>query len=204
MLELPAFRTLSLSARRVLDRLEIEFAHHGGTDNGLLPVTFDNFVDYGMDRHSVAPAIRELEALGFAKITTRGRAGNAEFRTPNKFRITYKHTNDANPTNEWKSIHTIELADELAKAARAPRPARSHAARNRKPVRENSQPCAENSHLAPVQEIPTTADGQKPPLLSISRGGELGQGLKPARVRPRIESHATSIRRPRERLRIIE
>jgi hypothetical protein len=43
MLESPAYRVLSLSARRVLDRLEIELAHHGGNDNGdlahLLPTT---------------------------------------------------------------------------------------------------------------------------------------------------------------------
>ena len=34
MMASPAFRVLSLSARRVLDRLEIELAHHGGQDNG--------------------------------------------------------------------------------------------------------------------------------------------------------------------------
>ena len=34
MLEAPAYRVLSLSARRVLDRVEIELGHHGGNDNG--------------------------------------------------------------------------------------------------------------------------------------------------------------------------
>ena len=34
MLESPAYCVLSLSARRVLDRLEIELGHHGGKDNG--------------------------------------------------------------------------------------------------------------------------------------------------------------------------
>jgi hypothetical protein len=38
MLESPAYRALSLSGHRVLDRIEIEMAHHGGTDNGKLPV----------------------------------------------------------------------------------------------------------------------------------------------------------------------
>ena len=58
MLESHAFRELSLSARRVLDRLEIELAHHGGMDNGKLPVTYDDFQRYGIDRHAIAPAIR--------------------------------------------------------------------------------------------------------------------------------------------------
>jgi hypothetical protein len=78
MLESHAYRELSLSARRVLDRLEIELAHHGGMDNGKLPVTYDDFQRYGIDRHAIAPAIRELIALGFVAITVRGRAGNAE------------------------------------------------------------------------------------------------------------------------------
>lgn len=37
MLESPAYRVLSLSARRILDRIDIEHAHHGGQDNGLYP-----------------------------------------------------------------------------------------------------------------------------------------------------------------------
>jgi len=82
MLESPPYRQLSLSARRVLDRLEIELGHHGGMDNGRLPVTFDNFQRYGIDRHAIAPAIRELVALGFIEITEHGRAGNADWRCP--------------------------------------------------------------------------------------------------------------------------
>jgi hypothetical protein len=71
MLESHAFRELSLSARRVLDRLEIELAHHGGMDNGKLPVTYDDFQRYGIDRHAaIAPAIRELVALGFVALGT--------------------------------------------------------------------------------------------------------------------------------------
>ena len=36
-----------------------------------------------------APALRELERLGFIEVTECGRAGNAENRKPNRFRITY-------------------------------------------------------------------------------------------------------------------
>jgi Type III restriction enzyme, res subunit len=43
----------SLSAHRALARIEIELAHHGGNDNGKLPVTFDDFVQYGVRRHSI-------------------------------------------------------------------------------------------------------------------------------------------------------
>jgi hypothetical protein len=118
MLESCAYRVLSGSAHRVLARLEIEHGHHAGLENGRLPVTFQDFVEYGMDRHSIAPAIRECIALGFVEVTQQGRAGNAEFRQPNLFRLTYVFTKEAAPTDEWRSIETTEGAKTLAMAAR--------------------------------------------------------------------------------------
>ena len=53
----------------MLSRIEIEFLHHGGKDNGKLPVTYEQFVEYGMDRAGIAPAIRETEALGFIEVS---------------------------------------------------------------------------------------------------------------------------------------
>jgi hypothetical protein len=118
MIESPAWSVLSLSARRVLDRIEIEHAHHGGNDNGRLPVTYDDFECYGIHRHSIAAAIREILALGFAEIAERGRAGNAESRSPHKFRLTYFRVGRAPATNEWQRIKTVEEAQALARAAR--------------------------------------------------------------------------------------
>jgi hypothetical protein len=116
MLRSPAWRALGPSARRILDRIEIELADHGGADNGKLPLTYDDFVRYGIDRHSIGPAIREVVALGFAEITEVGRAGNADWRKPNLFRLTYRNTKYA-PTNEWQKI-TKEQAKQIARAAR--------------------------------------------------------------------------------------
>jgi hypothetical protein len=118
MLESPAYRVLSLSAHRVLDRIQVELAHHGGADNGALPVTYDQFVEYGLHRHAIAPAVRELVALGFIEMTERGRHGNGEFRTPNKFRLTFRPTGKAAETNEWRKFETIEGAELMAQAAR--------------------------------------------------------------------------------------
>ena len=97
MLESPAYRAMSLSGRRVLERIEIELAQHGGQDNGGLPVTYDELERYGIRRDCIAPAIRELVALKFIEITKPGRAGNAEFRAPNLFRLTYRHTKREGP-----------------------------------------------------------------------------------------------------------
>ncbi|ESW88657.1 hypothetical protein NKH47_14690 [Mesorhizobium sp. M1060] len=119
MQESPAYRVLSQSGHRVLDRLEIELGHHGGNDNGKLPTTFDQFEDYGIHRHAIAPAVREVVALGFVEITQEGRAGNAEWRQPNLFRLTYRHLDKAEPTNDWRQIDTLEAAEMIARAARA-------------------------------------------------------------------------------------
>jgi hypothetical protein len=118
MLESPAWRVLSLSARRILDRVEIELARHAGLDNGTLPITHQHFVEYGVHKDCVGPAIRECSALGFLEVTERGRAGNAEFRAANKFRLTYRPVNRADPTDEWRRIRTLGDAEQIARAAR--------------------------------------------------------------------------------------
>jgi hypothetical protein len=113
MLESPAWKTLSLSGLRVLFRVEIELAHHGGEDNGKLPVTYADFEAYGIHRHSIAPAIREAVALGFLRITEVGRAGDAEWRRSHRFELTYR-------SDEWRRIRTSEDAERSADEARKP------------------------------------------------------------------------------------
>jgi hypothetical protein len=122
MLESPDYRVLSQSAHLVISRIEIELGHHGGNDNGRLPVTVDHFVQYGMHRTSVAPAIREAEALGFIRVTQRGRGGNAEYRSPNLFFLTFANNRDSRkqpPTHDWRHIKSVEEAKRTARDARA-------------------------------------------------------------------------------------
>jgi hypothetical protein len=124
MIESPAYRVLSFHARRCLDRIEIEHLRHGGNENGQLPVTYGQFIEYGvMSRRFVGPALRELEALGFIEITEHGCAGNAAHRAPNKFRLTYIPA-EWKATDEWRRIKTIEEAMEIAKKAQAKKPSK--------------------------------------------------------------------------------
>jgi hypothetical protein len=116
----------------VLDRLEIELAHHGGQDNGDLPVTYEHFHEYGIHRHAIGPGIRQCVSLGFVQITEPGRAGNAEFRAPNLFRLTYKSMGGEGPTNDWRRIETLDDAKALAREARR--------ARSRTPTPPRRQP----------------------------------------------------------------
>jgi hypothetical protein len=134
MLQSPAWRVLSLSARRLLDRIEIELARHGGKDNGALPVTFDNFEDYGIERHAIGPAQREAEALGFIGLI-RGAGGNAEFRKPSLFRLTYRPTKRKLETNEWSKIKTETEAKKIAVNSRSQTKEKNHAERTRQAIR---------------------------------------------------------------------
>jgi competence protein ComGC len=51
-------------------------------------VTFDQFVKWQLDRKAIAPAIRELVALGFVEVTEKGCAGNENQRRAHRFRPT--------------------------------------------------------------------------------------------------------------------
>ena len=120
MLRSPAFRALSLTGHRILARIEIELASHGGRDNGKLPVTFADFEQYGIERHAVGRGIRAVCALGLVELTRRGRSGGGEYRTPNLFRITYLPAYGKTPTHEWRRIKTVEQAEKIAREFRRP------------------------------------------------------------------------------------
>jgi hypothetical protein len=187
MLESPAWRVLSLSARRLIDRLEIELGHHGGNDNGQLPVTKEDFIDYGISGNQIAPAIREAQALGFIHVTEQGRAGNSEYRFPSKYFLTFAHARASHaqpPTHDWRKIKTLEEAEAIAAAARsAKNPAAVMAGRRSWALRKNRNryqkpipaPVSEtNTEMPkpPVLETNTTGWGRKPILLSISSVGK--------------------------------
>jgi hypothetical protein len=143
MLRSPAWRVLSLTGHRILARIIIEHCDHAGKDNGALPVTHQQFRQFGIHDHAVGPGIREVVALGFTEITRRGRAGNAEFRSPTLFRVTFLRTSSAEATNEWAKIETTEEAEATAAMARASTPERkpkrvggkrrNHGAKNQNP-----------------------------------------------------------------------
>jgi hypothetical protein len=122
----PAWRALSLSARRVLNRLEIEMMSNGGaqSSNGCLIVTYTDFIEYGVRKDSLGSAIREAVALGLVAITEPGRGGNAAFRKATKYRLTYHRfkiaqdsTTTFEPTNEWRQLKTTAEARGAVEAA---------------------------------------------------------------------------------------
>jgi hypothetical protein len=87
------------------------------------PVTYRNFEDAGVRRHSVASALRELVALGFIEVTRKGYGGAAEVRAPSLYRLTYLPAWNAAPkdgtgSHDYEKIETDEEAERMAVAAR--------------------------------------------------------------------------------------
>jgi hypothetical protein len=123
MLESPAMRVLTLAERRALDRIEIEHAHHGGADNGKLPITYADFEHFGLHPNAIAPSLRALVALGFIEVTRKGYGGAVEVRAPSLYRLTYRSAwnatrRDEDGTHEYSGIKTVEEAKAIARAAR--------------------------------------------------------------------------------------
>ena len=156
MLRSPAFRVLSLSAHRILARIEIELGNHGGRDNGKLPVTYQNFKDFGIsNRDDIARGNGLLCALGFVERTGRGHAGNGEFRRPNLYRLTYLPAFGKGPTHEWRKIETVEEAEKVAR--KFSRTMQIRHRKNRKPVTKFRTRWSRISGLSPVTKFETVA-----------------------------------------------
>ena len=123
------------------------------------------------------------EALGFIRVTERGRGGNAEYRAPNKFYSTFSTWTGAVPTDEWRKIKTIEEAGRVAKAAQGAKSEVAVAFGKRSSQRRNkTNPSTGKCHVSvretdtgnpssPVRVTHTTGSVQKPILLSISGVG---------------------------------
>jgi hypothetical protein len=117
-----AWRVLSRAAHQCLSRIEIELADHGGNDIDELPVTFDDFEEYGVHRGAICQALAELEALGFIDITERGVAARAaESRRPNKFRLLTRPWEKIGAAYRprWERFTSLEEAQAAADMARS-------------------------------------------------------------------------------------
>lgn len=192
MLASPAYRVLSRAAHMVLARIEVEHGNHGGNDNGRLPVTFDDFEEYGVERHAIAPALREVEALGFAYVTQRGNPGQANRRRPNYFRLTYRPLptdRKGDGTHEWRRIQTIDEARVVAKLARK----KTESLVRISPVGSGETPL---KHTKTRGKPPLPKRGKTPTTIYIS-GEDTGQsGCEARPLQGAVASSPTTTERP--------
>jgi hypothetical protein len=112
MLESPAYRVLSGGAEKVIARIAIEHMGHGGGLNGALPVTHNNFANYGIRRASILAFLSEAVVLGFVDRTQQGQRRYGDFEgAPALYRLTWLPTHDGKPaSNDWELFESIEDA----------------------------------------------------------------------------------------------
>jgi hypothetical protein len=206
MLQSPGFRALSLTARKILDLLEIELhAGHGGNpfENAKgLPLTYDQIIKaLGCDRHAVAAAIREVIALGFVELIREGCAGNAGERQPALYRLTYQHSgSNYLITNEWKRFKTVEEAEAAARQARASTSEPTRVRKNKSPVGEtHTGTSGGNPHWKPTnpQWGKPTLEADKSPVGETHTTMRVWEGRRAGA--PQAQAPQTKPRRPRNR-----
>ncbi len=88
--------------------VKLLYCNHGGYENGHLVCTYKDFVDYGLTRNNIRPAIEEAQALGLVK-HQRGERVFAK-NQPNSYTLTFYATeNKYAPTNDWKKLNEERL-----------------------------------------------------------------------------------------------
>lgn len=110
LMESDAFRSLSINARRALDRLVVEHFNHNRIENGNLRVSARQFHEWGVTKDCLTAAVRELEEKGLL-VTERGEAKGV-LMPPFIYRLTFYATMDSQPSNDWRNwiSHAAERA----------------------------------------------------------------------------------------------
>lgn len=120
MMESPAWRAMSLNARLVVDRIAVEHMAHAGTQNGALPVTFDDFERFGIRRGSISAAILEATVVGFVDVAEQGTRGWGGFKgRATRYRLAWLPTAAGDPeTARWRRFSSLKEAQRIASQAR--------------------------------------------------------------------------------------
>jgi len=100
----PAWSLAPRPLKTIIERLEVEHLRHGGYRNGELFVSYSQFVEAGVSRRTVRPALELGERLGLLEVF-RDENPSGDIRPENRYRLTYVPAmNRKTPTDEWMSI----------------------------------------------------------------------------------------------------
>jgi len=184
-LESIARRQLTLAEYQCLDVIAIELMRHGGkyAESGGIPIEYETFIKFGVHKDAVAPALRGLEALGFIRVTKRGRGGNASYRLTAEYCPTFLKArdhvnNEARPTDEWREWESkpgdIGQAAKEARNRKDPR-AVAKGKRHYRPRRKHDPKKIENAilNIAGLNELARPIVGDNFSALIIDEDEEI-------------------------------
>jgi hypothetical protein len=193
VMESPHWCGLSINARRILDRLLIENNQHRSEKNGQLQVSFDQFVEHGVGRRFVRPALKELVSLGLLTISS-GKAQGCR-RPPNLYRLAFLGTLDGPATWTGYATRATEAAPKRASKSSRLKAAPVQRTIECPPAKDSPAPAHEGAlekkHFPPPKGEPTA-----PPEGALAPHPE---GALAGPNRPPPEGALTSIfRSPRD------
>jgi hypothetical protein len=104
LIESDAWRTALINTRKVVDRLMLEHMAHGGTENGNLVVTYDDFMQSGFTRRAtISAAIKDAHRRGLIDITRHGKASAGLDRWPSRYALGWlPHSDGGAARNRWR------------------------------------------------------------------------------------------------------
>ena len=105
-----AWRLQSRRCQRLVEFLIVEHRSHAGFENGNLIATYDQLVDWGMNRKTINDAIAEAVYLGLVKVMVKGRGPRAPGGAqPSQYLLTFFPSSEFAPaTNDWKRFDPRE------------------------------------------------------------------------------------------------
>lgn len=184
----PAYRALTLAARRILDLVMIEHNGQAGMANGELTLPHTVIEASGVRANSIAPAIRELEGAGLISVRRRGRIAGSPKNKSSLFRLTWLGCWDANgelapPSHGWKG----RTADDVARAKAGRQKPRATTR-----INDSSQPAKTIVHKAERTENMGFDNPRKRRSYLDSTGVVVGDAaaIPPSFTRPRSPAKA--------------
>lgn len=179
-----AWRGKSHGLARLLEFLEIEHLGNGGVENGELLAPYNDLVDFGIRRNSIAAAVREGERRKLIVAYRQGRDLGTGKNLTTTYRLTYLPTRGKRlasgtyewsaPTDDWRRYETAQK-----------RPAKIH-----KPSNESDTNTVTKTILGDRQvlrnaatnrvpkTIPAPGNGNDTPFYILGRGGEAAKGAE--------------------------
>ncbi len=193
VMESPHWCGLSRNARRIIDRLLIENLQHRSEKNGQLQVSFEQFVEHGVGRRFVRPALNELVSLGLLAISS-GTARGCQ-RPPNLYRLAFLGTLEGPAT--WTGYATSATEAVPKRASKSSRMKAAHLQRTIECSPEKNGPAPAPEGALEKKHFPPPKGAPAPPP-----EGELAphpEGALAGPNRPPPEGAHTSIfRSPRD------
>jgi hypothetical protein len=168
---------LTITARRVLDRLIAEHLTHRGKENGRLSVSYLQLAKWTRANDgNIAPALAELVDLGLLVIDHGERVAGSRKVEPNAYRLTFFPDHEgAAPTDEWRRWEPSKGAPPAARDAAASRAREAiKAARNRYATGVGS--------FRTVEEADAATEASRVGLERLGKGKPGGPGNKQTRA----------------------